>query len=170
MNSEHIHAAITKLTQSLADNPEKALVTDKPAVATVQSGLACRVEGPSGAVLFTDMPLGVGGGASAPSPGWFLRAALASCDATVIAMRAAQVGVALSKLEVTADSTSDSRGILGVGEGVRPGPLEMRVRVSIAAEGASAEQLRAIVEWAEAHSPVGDAVRRAITTSLTIDA
>jgi len=43
----------------------------------------------------------LGGGGSAPSPGWLLRAALASCDATVIAIRAAQLGVTPTALEVT---------------------------------------------------------------------
>ena len=59
------------------------------AVAVLEGGgLRCRAEGPNGAVLVTDMPRPVGGTASAPTPGWMLRAALANCDATVIAMRA----------------------------------------------------------------------------------
>ncbi|MFD2376180.1 OsmC family protein [Ottowia pentelensis] len=99
------------------------------------------------------MPKSVGGGASAPTPGWFLRAALANCDATVIAMRAAQLGVTLARLEVVVDSSSDDRGIFGLGDGVPPGPQAMRIRVTIAGHGATAQQLRDIVEWAERHSP-----------------
>jgi len=46
----------------------------------------------------------------------------------------------------------------------------MRVRVRIAADGASPEQLHELVHWAEAHSPVSDAVRRAVpcTTEITV--
>jgi len=51
---------------------------------------------------------------------------------------------------------------------VPPGPQTIRVRVTIEGKGASAQQLREIVEWAEAHSPVGDAIRRAIPTQLEI--
>jgi len=98
----------------------------------------------------------------------FLRAALANCDATVIAMRAAQLGVLLTKLEVSVDSVSHDRGMFGLGDGIPPGPQSMRIRVVIAADGSPPEQLRQIVEWAEARSPVGDAIRRAIPSSVEI--
>ena len=91
-----------------------------------------RVIGPGGESLTTDMVRSVGGTASAPSPGWLLRAAEASCVATLIAMRAAQVRIVLDELEVTVDSESDDRGILGVDESVRSGPLSGRVAVWIA--------------------------------------
>lgn len=83
-------------------------------------------------------------------------------------MRAAQLGIALTRLEVTVDCVADNRGILGVGEGVPAGPQSMRIRVVLAADGASPQQLRDIVEWAEAHSPVGDALRRSVPVSMEI--
>jgi uncharacterized OsmC-like protein len=52
----------------------------------------------------------VGGTATAPSPGWLLRPAEASCVVTLIAMRAAMSRIALDTLEVTGDSESDDRG------------------------------------------------------------
>jgi uncharacterized OsmC-like protein len=115
------------------------------------------------------MPKAVGGGGSAPSPGWLLRAALANCDATVIAMRAAQLGVALTTLEVTVDSESDDRGLLGMDGTISAGPLSMRTRVRIGAQGVAAKDLRDIVEWAEAHSPVGDALRRAVPSRTEVE-
>jgi hypothetical protein len=61
--------------------------------------------------------------------------------------------------------------MLGVGDGaVLPGPSSMRVRVRIAADDVPPEHLRQIVKWAEAHSPVGDAVRRAVPFTIEIDA
>lgn len=171
MSIEHIRESLGRVAKHYAEHPQEALSQDKPAVAVLESGLRCRAEGPNGATLFTDMPAAIGGSGSAPSAGWMLRAALANCDATVIAMRAAELGIVLSRLEVTVGSESDNRGLLGVGESVPPGPLSMRVSVRIAAEGASAQQLRELVQWAEKHSPVSDAVRRAVpvTTEVAVD-
>jgi uncharacterized OsmC-like protein len=165
-----IRQAIEGVSNYFAQNPDAARSTDASAVAVIEEGLRCRAEGPHGAVLVSDMPKGAGGGGSAPTPGWFMRAALANCDATVIAMRAAQLGVALSKLEVTVSSQSDDRGLFGVGDNIPPGPLSLQVHVRIGAPGTTPEQLREIVEWAEAHSPVGDAMRRAIPCTMEIDA
>lgn len=168
MDSAHIQHAIAQVTQFFREHPDRGPVTDKAAVATVQSGLVCKAEGPRGEELVSDMPRSVGGQASAPTPGWFLRAALANCDATVIAMRAAQLGVPLSRLQVTVESRSDDRGMLGVVPDIPAGPQALQVHVEITSAYASAEQLREIVHWAEQHSPVGDALRRAIPTALTI--
>ena len=101
------------------------------------------------------MPAALGGGATAPNPGWFLRAALASCNATVIAMRAAQRGITLTGLEVAVSSESDTRGMLGLDESISAAMQPLRMHVRISAAGAKPEELREIVAWAAAHSPVG---------------
>jgi len=169
MSGERIRVSIDGISSYFSQHPEKARGPDPKAVAVVEQGLRCRVEGANGAMLVTDMPKGVGGAATAPTPGWFLRAALASCDATMIAMRAAQLGVTLSSLEVTVESESDNRGLLGLAGAEFPGPLAVRIVVRLGAEGVPAEQLRQIVKWAEEHSPVGDAVRRAIPSAVDIE-
>ena len=87
----------------------------------------------------------------------------------MIAMRAAQLGVALTSLEVTVESESDSRGLLGLEGAGFPGPLAVRIAVRMGADGVPAEQLRQIVKWAEDHSPVGDAVRRAVPSTVDIE-
>ena len=170
MSSELIRQSLAQAARHLDEHPDDARSRDKPATAVLESGLRCRAEGPNGATLTSDMPAAVGGAGSAPSPGWLLRAALANCDATLIAMRAAQLGIVLSRLEVAVESESDDRGLLGVSNSVPPGPLSVRVSVRIAAEGAADEQLHALVQWAEKHSPVSDALRRAvsITTEVTV--
>lgn len=89
-----IGQSIVGAVEYLTANPDKARYTDASATAKVD-GLRSTVSEPDGATLVSDMPAGVGGTASAPSPGWLMRAALASCDATVIAMRAATEGIAL---------------------------------------------------------------------------
>lgn len=171
MSIDHIRESLGQVARHFAEHPQDAMSQDKPAMAVLEEGLRCRAEGPNGACLVTDMPKPLGGGASAPTPGWLLRAALANCDATVIAMRAAQLGIVLTRLEVTVESQSDNRGVLGVSQSVPPGPLSMRTRVRIAANGSPPEQLLELVRWAEAHSPVSDAVRRAVpcTTEVTVE-
>ncbi|HZW01475.1 MAG TPA: OsmC family protein, partial [Candidatus Deferrimicrobium sp.] len=106
---------------------------------------------------------------NAPSPGWFLRAAAASCVATLVAMRAATLDVPLESLEVTVDSESDDRGILGIDPAVPAGPLSLRVAVSVHAPGADSDQLRSIVAWGVDHCPVIDAVRRAVPTEVRVE-
>jgi uncharacterized OsmC-like protein len=163
-----IGKSIAKTKTALESKPDAGPSPDRPASAVVEDGLRCRVEGPDGWALVTDMPGAVGGEASAPTPGWLMRAAWASCAATAIAMRAAELGISLTRLDVTAESESDMRGLLGLGKGVAAGPHRARIQVRIAAEDADAERLHELVAWADRHSPVGDALRRAVPIELEV--
>jgi uncharacterized OsmC-like protein len=160
--------AIERTKRALAADETAGPSSDRAATAVIENGLRCQVEGPEGWSVVTDMPPPVGGTGSAPTAGWMLRAAWAACDATAIAMRAAELGIALTRLEVVAESESDFRGLLGVGDGVPPGPIRARIRVRIAADGVEAERLREIVEWADRHSPVGDALRRSVPVGVEV--
>jgi uncharacterized OsmC-like protein len=155
MSTVQIREAIEKVSKVLSEKPEKARIKNPPATASLVDGLKCQVTGPSGEKLQTDMPAGVGGGATAPTPGWLMRAALASCNATCIAIRAAKGGINLAKLEVTVSSESDNRGMLGLDDNVPAGLQDLRVHVRINAPGTSAEDLDELVRWACSHSPVG---------------
>ena len=170
MQRDQIRDAIGSLVAYLGDHPEKWRHADPPATAVMIDGLRCRADGPGGAGIVTDMPSAVGGGDTAPRPGWFMRAALATCDATVISMRAAQLGIALDRLEVTVESESDPRGLLGMDDAVEAGPMRLRMRILIGAAGVPEAELRAIVEWADRHSPVGDALRRAVPVEVEVAA
>jgi uncharacterized OsmC-like protein len=162
--------AIRNATEYLTTNPGEARYTDSAAVATLEGGLKVRVAAPDGREIETDMPQGVGGEDSAPSPGWLFRAALAACDTTFIAMRAAMLGVELTDVEVTIDSESNDHGILGIDESVPAGPLSVRTRIKVAAKNADTQGVRELVEWAVAHCPVCDATKRAVPMSVEIDA
>ena len=153
----------------LGEHPDEAQYRDTAATARIEAGLAVTVEGPGGESLKTDMPPSVGGGGAAPSPGWYLRAAHAACVATLIAMRAAEEGVSLSRLEVIVDSESDDRGITGANDDITPGPISTAVRISLAADGVAAEALHEIAGWGWRHCPVDDAMRRAVTVSIEVD-
>jgi uncharacterized OsmC-like protein len=159
---EEIRSAIETASGKLAEHPEMAVGTDSAATAVLKEGLVFRVDGPNGAIT-TDMAESVGGGASAATPGWLMRAALAACDATTVAMEAARDGIELTDLTVSVESDTDFRGVLGVDGGGHPGPIEVRTRIELAAPDATEEQLREVVRRAEERSPVRDALAREIS-------
>lgn len=163
-----IAEAVERATAYLAAHPDEARYRDSAARAHLGPGLAVQVTGPGGESMRTDMPTGIGGGAAAPSPGWFLRAAEASCLAALIAVRAATLGIALRSVNVEVDSESDDRGILGLDDAIPAGALSARAVVSIDAPGASREAIEALAAWALEHCPVTDTVRRAVPIELEV--
>ncbi|MGH2555886.1 MAG: OsmC family protein [Actinomycetota bacterium] len=170
MSTQQIRSAIEGAISYLTEHADEARYTDSVAVATLQEGgLRCTVTGPSGETVATDMPPSVGGGGTAPSPGWLFRAAAASCTATLIGMRAAQLGIELTQLEVSVDSESDDRGLLGMADDVPAGPLSLRVRVNLAAPGADSATLRELAAWGETHCPVCDAAGRDVPITLEVE-
>jgi uncharacterized OsmC-like protein len=163
-----VSEAIEKLRSSIAADPSKARAKNAPATARLVNGLQCELQGPYGERVLTDMPPAMGGGASGPNPGWLMRGAIASCTATVIAMRAAHDGIELNELEVTVETDSDLRGILGIDEKVSAGHQAIRMNVKIGSPSAAPEALRALVEWAEAHSPVGCTIKDSPACKLEV--
>ena len=99
--------------------PRRAIGT-VPRARSSRMGCACRSPPPMVARSRPTWSTGVGGGGPAPSPGWLLRAANASCIATLIAMRAAELGARLDGLEVVVDSESDDAGLLDIDPACRP--------------------------------------------------
>ena len=168
-NLKTIQESVKAVIEHYKKNPDKALSQDKEAVAVIEDGLRARATGPAGQTLLCDMPKGLGGGATAPSPGWLMRASLANCEAVMIALRAAQLGIALKTLEVRVDSVSDDRGLLGMDDSIAAGPLNMKITVRIGADGVASDKLRDIVEWAEQHSPVGEPLSRVMPTEYAVE-
>jgi uncharacterized OsmC-like protein len=166
---EHIQKSLQGVIAYYTQNPNDALSQDKGATAVIEGGLRASAIGPEGQTLVCDMPEVLGGGASAPSPGWMMRAALANCEAIMIALRAAQFGVELNKLEVRVDSLSDDRGMLGMDDSRPAGPLNVKISIRIGAEGVSEEMLHEIVDWAEKHSPVGEPLTRIMPVEYIVD-
>lgn len=168
MGAADIRKAIAAATDYLQQHPADARSTDSVATASLVDGLIVRVIGPDGATLTTDMVPSVGGTSTAPSPGWLLRAAEASCVATLIAMRSAMLGITLEALEVSVDSESDDRGLLGIADSVPAGPLSGRVAIRVTAEGIDPATLEEIARWGVAHCPVCEALERAVPIAVEV--
>ena len=168
MSNTIIAAALDGLSKAIAANPDKARAKYAPATATIVDGLRCRVTGPAGESIETDMPAPMGGAGSSPNPGWYFRAAMAACCSTVIAQRAARLGIELTRLEVTVAGDGDNRGILGLDETISAGHSALRTDVQISARNASAEALHQLVQWASEHAPVGRTVRDAAANALHV--
>jgi uncharacterized OsmC-like protein len=168
--TDEIREAIAAASAYMTDHPEEGRYTDSLATARIESGLRVRVDGPNGEVLETDMPSAVGGAASSASPGWYLRAAVAACVASLATMRAAQLGFVGFGCEVDVDSESDDRGMIGLEPSVPGGPLSMRVRLRLHAEGVGLERLEDIAVWAVEHCPASDAIRRAVPVHIEVTA
>jgi uncharacterized OsmC-like protein len=166
---DHIRQSLQGLIQYYNQNPDKAVGPDKEAVAIIEEGLRARATGPDGQTLICDMPRGLGGAATAPSPGWMMRAALANCEAIMISLRAAQLGIHLTTLEVRVESTSDDRCMLGMDDSKPAGPLNVKVGIRISADPASEGRLREIIQWAEQHSPVGESLHRVMPLEYAIE-
>src|SRR5438093_6605602 len=75
-------------------------------------------------------------------------------------------GFTLRRVEVVVDSESDDYGILGVDESVPAGPLSSAARVRIEAKDPA--DRRALVDAADRHCPVNDAVRRAVPWTIEL--
>ena len=169
MSTASIREAIEKISSVITKQPEKARAKNIPATARLLDGLRCEVKGPNGEGVLTDMPPAMGGTASAPAPGWLLRASIASCTATAIAMRAAKLGVSLTTLEVTVDSYSDNRGLLGLDDQISAGLSPIKTRVRLGAHDVPADQLRALAEWGDHHSPIACTARSSPDYSLEVE-
>jgi uncharacterized OsmC-like protein len=171
--SENVLKAMQRVRAVLARRPGAGIHLDEPATARWNEGLCVETFHANGTQVLTDMPVELGGAGNQASPGWLLRAALASCLATRIAMEAAALGIALRRLEVLAKSTSDARGLLGMaddgGKKITPAPLELQLEVKIGAINSTKEQLQAIVDSSLRCSPVSAAIGHTVPVGLHID-
>jgi uncharacterized OsmC-like protein len=112
--------------------------------------LTCAIEeGPW--TLPADMPVQLGGGGSAPTPGVYGRAALGSCLAVGYMLYAAKHRVPFAAIEVEIQTDYDDAGLLGVGDAA-PDYHEVRYTVSVESAAPDAD-VRRVLDEAERHSP-----------------
>ena len=173
MTAESISKAVQRVRSVLSRRPEAGAHVDEPAVARWGHGLRVTCTHPNGTRIATDLPSEIGGSGDQVTPAWLMRAALASCVATGIAVEAAARGIELTRLEVVAESTSDMRGLLGMtdelGKPVTAGPSEVRLKVRVGASGADRKQLEAIIDHSHRCSPVSGSLESAVPVALHIE-
>lgn len=158
MSNLRARESLERAKRLFLERPAAAKKPNTAATAVWREGLVCEIAGPAGEKAVTDMPEPMGGTGSGSNPGWLLRAGMASCAATAIAMRAAMQGIALRTLEVNVQSESDARGLVGIPE-VPTALGNMRMTIKIGADGVDETRLRELAEWGEANSPVSCTMR-----------
>ena len=173
MTIEDIATAMQRIESVFKRRPAAGMHDDAPATARWQSGLRIAASHANGTQVLTDMPAELGGSGDQVTPGWLLRAGLASCLATRIAMGAAATAIELTFLEVLASSRSDARGLFGMveisGEPVSAGPRDVQLLVRISAAGVSAMRLRELVKDSDRCSPVSTALRDEVSVALRVE-
>jgi uncharacterized OsmC-like protein len=173
MSAEYVADALERAEVVLRRRPDMGMHDDSPAVARWRGSTRIVTGNGSGIEISTDMPTELGGTGDQVTPGWLLRAGLAACTATRIAMGAARDGIELTKLELRATSRSDTRGLLGMAESdgtpIGAGPQDVQLHVTIAARGVPTEKLRALVEESHRCSPVPCAIQGETPVGLHIE-
>jgi uncharacterized OsmC-like protein len=173
MSAQDLAQALQRVEVVLRRRPEMGLHDDAPATARWDGGTRIVSSHANGMQIQTDMPSELGGTGDQVTPGWLMRAGLAACTATRIAMGAAAAGIELTTLELRASSRSDTRGMLGMpdvdGTPVGAGPRDVQLHVTIAARGVEAERLRALVEESHRCSPVPCAIQEPVPVALSIE-
>lgn len=173
MSAQYVADAMQRVEGVLRRRPDMGMHDDAPAIASWRGSTRIVTRHSNGNEIQTDMPSELGGTGDQVTPGWLMRAGLAACTATRIAMGAAAAGIELTTLELRATSRSDTRGLLGLpeadGSAVCAGPQDVHLYVTIGAEGVSAETLRALVEESQRCSPVPCAMENATPVGLHIE-
>ena len=172
MSLNKIAAALGRVQDVVERRPEAGLHDDATALAHWDGGTRVVCSHANGTQVVTDVPCELGGSGDQVSPGWMLRAGVASCALTCIVLDAARAGVALRTLDVTVGSRSAVRGVLHLAEAdgtpVHAGPRDVAVRVHVAADGIDDASLRTLVETACRGSPMSMALSRAVRLALDI--
>jgi uncharacterized OsmC-like protein len=158
--NEKIRSAFTRVSETLTKRPSFGLGTGISR-ATIKNGLTCEIrEGDW--TLTADMPEQAGGNAIGPTPGVFGRAAMGSCLAIGYRMRAAEMNIPVTGIEVEVQADYDDGALFGTAPGVPPGYLEIRFVVTINSN-APEEMIMLLLDEADKHSPYLDVFSRAQT-------
>lgn len=119
-----------------------------PSVIGRSEGTAVRLEA-GGFSWHADLPPGLGGGNTAPSPTALLLGALAGCAVVFIRdTLAPQMGVQVTSVTAKAQCDTDARGLLGLGD-VAPDLTDVRLSVQIESPDEPAAVRRLEEAWQE---------------------
>lgn len=154
-----IKTAMERSTKAISLKPSLGLGTGI-SKAKIINGLHCEItEG--NWKLQADMPDGVGGNVTAPTPGVYGRAALGSCLAIGYMMQAAIMQISINSLEVEVQADYDDGALLGTSDAA-PGYSEVRYTINIDTD-APEEAIIKMLDEADQHSPYLDVFTRSQT-------
>lgn len=165
---EHIRDALNRASRTVIQKPSFGQRVYSN-VAVIESGLSCRMH-EKNSVLTADLPKGMGGDETGPSPSVLFRAAISSCVAMGIKMWAARRDVEIGRVEVCVETDVDARGQLGVADAVSPGFGDIRMQIQLESS-ADPVVLNEIVQTSLRYSPLIDALRHShgVTPQLTLN-
>lgn len=117
----------------------------------------------------SDEPLSALGTDTAPTPAEYVLHALAGCYAVTITTHAALSGIELKGITLELEGDIDTRGFLGIGDSVRPGLRQVRVRVDLDAPHAGRTQLEDLISLVQRRSAIRDTLAHPVdvVTELT---
>lgn len=142
---EKIRTAVERVVDVFRRKPDAAFDTIR-ASGRMEHGLVCHVrQGDYTATM--DMAEAIGGGGSAPTPGFFIRAGLVGCIAVGIKLTAAREDVDIGAIDVGVEMDFDDGAMLGVGNN-SAAPLETRVTIAV----------ESTAPWPEVEAMIGRAL------------
>jgi uncharacterized OsmC-like protein len=165
MTDQEIRTAQEDLASAFRSDPDTAFSTIG-AEASISDGLACRVTDGTN-VTQVDMPVGFGGTATGPSPGFHARAAVASCTAIGIKSAAARAGLALEQVSVRVEMNFDDGAIFGMGSNTAA-PMSTKLLIRVKSD-CSDEELNTLVTEALEADPYFLALRDPQTVTSEIE-
>jgi uncharacterized OsmC-like protein len=136
-----IKTALQRAIRVMELRPAIARTTHRGMAVLDAEGLGCTY-GDGTRQIRMDMPGAVGGDGTAPSPGGYVRAALAGCVAIGLRMHASLRDIPLGAVSVDLEVDCDDRGDFGI-DGVPPGyeAFRLKIRVESTADRAAVEAL-----------------------------
>jgi uncharacterized OsmC-like protein len=153
------------LVERYRAEPARAAVTQRVRT-ELGEGMRCETTS-RGHVAVADEPRSLGGTDTAQSPVELFLTSIATCQAATYRLWAAELGVALDRVTVEVEGDIDLRGYLGLSDDVPPGYGAIRIAVGL--EGPETEErYRHLVEQAERHCPLLDALERPIPVSRVV--
>jgi uncharacterized OsmC-like protein len=165
VETTRIREAVARIESILDRKPGYGEVTDQ-SVTTVVNGVRCSTDEGRWHVE-SDLPKGLGGTLTGPTPGTLARAALGSCLAMGYVLRAAKDGVELTSVRVTVETDSAVAGMMLPDSPAPPGYREVRYHVEIESPAAE-EAVRRLVDAGDLLSPLLDVFARANTMRRTL--
>ena len=154
---DRLRKAGKRSMEVLSVRPDLAALTTT-AEARIDDGTICTVH-VGDHVLTLDLPPGVGGLDSGPTPSQTLAAALAACLAQGYMAKAAMIGADLTGVEVKVEGDFDARGMYGIDPETPPGFLRFRYE-AVVDSPESDERIAEIHETVVRLSPLLDDLSR----------